>query len=223
MKHNLLIQAAAKYAAGFITIALLLFLPAGTYRYWNAWLYLAVQFIPMLLIGILLFIKAPELLAKRMQAQEKETEQKKVVLFSAILYAAGFILMGFDFRYGWSRLPAWLSVAAAVIFLLGYGLYAEVIRENQYLSRTVEIQQGQKVIDTGVYGVVRHPMYTATLLLFLAIPLICGSAYAFLLFCCYPFLLVKRIRNEETVLSAELEGYRAYTEKVRFRLIPFIW
>ena len=170
-----------------------------------------------------MLLKSPELLSKRLKSKETQGEQKQVILFSLFMFVGGFLIAGFDFRFGWSKLPDWVSIVAAAVFLFSYGLYGEVMRENAYLSRTIEVQKGQKVIDTGLYGIVRHPMYFATVLLFLSMPLILGSVYAFLIFLLYPFLLIKRIKNEEYVLKTELAGYDEYTKKVQYRLIPFIW
>lgn len=220
---KLLVNALLKFVSGFAAVGLLLFLPAGTLRYWNAWLFSALLFLPMLMVGILLFLKAPELLEKRLNTREQEGTQKAVVALSALIFCLGFVLAGLDFRFGWSHMPTWLVAAAAVLQLLSYGLYAEVMRENAYLSRTVEIQENQKVIDTGLYGVVRHPMYLAVTLLFLTIPLVLGSWPCFVLFLCTPALLVLRIRNEEQVLVRGLPGYTEYQQRVRWRLIPFIW
>lgn len=220
---KLLVNALLKFVSGFAAVGLLLFLPAGTLRYWNAWLFSALLFLPMLMVGILLFLKAPELLEKRLNTREQEGTQKAVVALSALIFCLGFVLAGLDFRFGWSHMPVWLVAAAAVLQLLSYGLYAEVMRENAYLSRTVEIQENQKVIDTGLYGVVRHPMYLAVTLLFLTIPLVLGSWPCFVLFLCTPALLVLRIRNEEQVLVRGLPGYTEYQQRVRWRLIPLIW
>lgn len=223
MKIKLLIQALTKFIAGVFLIGILLFLPVGTLCFPKAWFLMAVLFIPMLLMGIILWLSSPELLSKRLNSKEKETEQKAVVGLSLLMFLVGFIVTGLDFRYGWSKLPDWVSAAAAVVLLISYGLYGEVMRENTYLSRTVEVQEGQKVIDTGFYGIVRHPMYFSSLFLCLSMPLICGSVYGFLVFLLYPVLLVKRIRNEEEVLRKELDGYEEYRNKVRCRLIPYIW
>lgn len=220
---KLLLNALTKYLAGALIVGLLLFLPAGTFSYPNAWLFLGLPFVPMLILGAVLFVKAPELLAKRLNHREKQEEQKKVVAGSGLLFVGGFVLAGLDFRFGRTYVPSGVVIAAAVLLLLSYGMYAEVMRENAYLSRTVEIQEGQKVVDTGLYGVIRHPMYTATIVLFLSIPLVLGSWSAFVLFLCYPFMIVRRIRNEEDVLRAELDGYSDYMERVRWRLVPFIW
>lgn len=220
---KLLVNALLKFVSGLAAVGLLLFLPAGTLRYWNAWLFSALLFLPMLMVGILLFLKAPELLEKRLNTREQEGTQKAVVALSALIFCLGFVLAGLDFRFGWSHMPTWLVAAAAVLQLVSYGLYAEVMRENAYLSRTVEIQKDQKVIDTGLYGIVRHPMYLAVTLLFLTIPLVLGSWPCFVLFLCTPALLVVRIRNEEQVLERGLPGYTEYQQRVRWRLIPFIW
>ena len=223
MDTKLLIQASIKFLMGLVVIALLLFIPAGTICYWNGWLFMGVLFIPMLIAGVVLFLKSPTLLKKRLASKESETEQKFVGVLSAIMFVSGFVVSALDFRYGWSNLSRWLVFVAAVIFLVAYGIYAEVMRENVYLSRVIEVQESQKVIDTGLYGIVRHPMYFATLFLFLAIPLILGSVYAFVIFLIYPIILFIRIKNEESVLEKELPGYIAYTKKVKYRLIPFVW
>ena len=220
---KLLFNALTKYLAGLLMVGVLLFLPAGTLDYPGAWRFIGLLFIPMLLLGAVLLIKAPELLKKRLASREKETAQKTVIALSLLMFVGSFILAGLDFRFGWSRMPGWVSAAAAVILLVSYALYAEVMRENAYLSRTVEIQAGQKVIDTGLYGIVRHPMYMATTLLFLSIPLVLGSWWAFAVFLIYPVLLAGRIKNEEAVLEAGLPGYREYKQKVKFRMIPLIW
>ena len=223
MKTRLMLQALTKFTMGILMIGLLLFLPAGTLGYWNAWLFTGLLFGPMFLLGILLLLKAPELLAKRLQSKEKEEEQKLVVLGSLLIFVGGFVVAALDFRFQWTRLPNIVVIIASVVLLVSYGLYAEVMRENAYLSRTVEVQENQKVIDTGLYGIVRHPMYFATTLLFLSIPLVLGSGIAFAIFLPYPFLLVKRIRNEEEVLEKGLEGYTEYKKKVKYRMIPFLW
>ena len=220
---KLLLDALIKFAAGVALLGMLLFLPAGTLYYPNAWLFLALLFLPMLVLGAVLFVKAPELLKKRLNNKEKEKTQSKVVALSGLLFVGSFVLAGLDFRFGWSGLPVWLVVIAAVVQLAAYGMYAEVMRENAYLSRTVEVQENQKVIDTGLYGIVRHPMYSATVFLYLAMPLVLGSLPAFAVMLFYPVLIAARIRNEEQVLEEGLDGYREYKEKVRFRLVPFIW
>lgn len=223
MDKNLLLQALTKFFAGVLSVALLLFLPAGTLSFWNAWLFIILLFCPMLILGVVLFIKSPELLKKRLNSKEKEDEQKSVILFSIIVFVVGFVLAGLDHRFGWSHLPLWLVIAASVLLLAAYALYAEVMRENAYLSRTVEIQEGQKVIDTGLYGIVRHPMYSATILLYLAIPLVLGSLPSLIVFMTYPVLIAKRIRNEEAVLEKGLAGYSDYKRRVKYKVIPFIW
>lgn len=221
--NKLMFQALIKGFSGLVLVGLLLFLPAGTFAFWNVWLFIALLFIPMFILGIVLFLKAPELLAKRLNNKEKEGEQKKVVGLTALIFIFGFVLAGLDFRFGWSKLSLWLIIVASVLFLIGYGLYAEVMRENAYLSRTVEVQENQKVIDTGLYGIVRHPMYFATILLFLSMPIVLGSWIAFIIFLGYPVLIAKRIRNEEDILEKGLEGYSEYKERVKYRMIPFIW
>lgn len=223
MDRNLFIQAIAKFALGAVVTGLLLFLPAGTLAYWNAWLFMGILFVPMFLAGIFLMVKNPELLRKRLNAKETESQQKTVILLSGVMFIGGFMLCGFQYRLGWFPCPKWLVAMAAVIFLMAYGMYAEVLRENTYLSRTVEVQENQKVIDTGLYGIVRHPMYCATLFLFLSMPLVLGSWLAFLVFLGYPVLIAKRIRNEEQVLERELAGYAAYKNKVKYKVIPFVW
>lgn len=223
MKRKLLIQACIKLFLGLIMVCLLLFFPAGSIYYWNAWIFICVLFIPMFIAGIILLWKSPDLLAKRLNSKEKEAEQKMVILLSLVMFVGGFIVAALDFRYNWSKLPDWVIITSVIIFLISYGLYAEVIRENAYLSRTIEVQENQKVIDTGLYGIIRHPMYFATIFLFLSIPLILGSIYAFIVFLMYPLLIIKRINNEEMVLREGLDGYIEYTEKVKYRLIPYIW
>lgn len=222
-KGNLLVNAIIKFAAGIVLMGLVLFLPAGTIHYPNAWLFIALLFIPMLILGGVLFTKAPQLLEKRLNSKEKEKEQVGIVAASALMFMGAFIVAGLDFRYGWSNIPGWLVIAAAVIQFAAYGLYAEVMRENAYLSRTVEIQENQKVVDTGLYGIVRHPMYTTTVLLYLAMPLVLGSIPAFIVMLTYPIIIIFRIRNEEKVLEQGLDGYTEYKKKVKYRLIPFIW
>lgn len=223
MTKQLLIQAFFKTGSGAILMGLLLFLPAGTVHYWNAWLLLAILFLPMLVVGIVLMRKAPDLLRKRLNTKETESDQITVIIGSSAMFVSGFILAGLDFRFGWLPLPRWVSIAAAVVFLIAYALYAEVLRENAYLSRTVEIQENQTVIDTGLYGIVRHPLYSVTLLLFLSIPLVLGSLISLVVFLFYPFLIAKRIRNEEQVLEDGLAGYSEYKTRVKYRMIPFLW
>lgn len=223
MDRELLRQALAKAILGFLLTALLLFLPAGTLHWWNAWLLMAVLFVPMLIAGLVMLFKAPELLRRRLNAQERQTEQKGVIAWSGLLFIASFLLAGFGFRFGWYMLPrAWCLLFAGA-FLLGYALFGEVLRENEYLSRTVEVTEGQRVVSTGLYGIVRHPMYFATLLMFLSMPLILGSVYGFLVMLAYIPVLAARIRGEESLLGRELKGYSEYKQKVRYRLIPRIW
>ena len=223
MTKELLVQAVIKFAAGIVLLGLLIFLPAGTVSYWNAWLLMGILFIPMLILGIIMMRKNPDLLQKRLNAKEKESAQSIVVKLSGLMFVLGFVIAGLDFRFQWLPLPDWVSWAAAAVFLLAYGMYAEVLRENTFLSRTVEVQRNQTVIDTGLYGIVRHPMYSATILLFLAMPLVLGSLISFLIFLLYPVIIAGRIRNEEKVLEAGLAGYAAYKQKVKYRIIPFIW
>ena len=219
----LLLQALIKFLAGLILFGLLLFLPAGTFEYWNAWVLIAALFGPMLFLGAVLLIKSPELLAKRLATKEKESQQKTVVALSALMFLASFILAGLDFRYGWTSLPSWTVWAATGVLLMSYLMYAEVMRENAYLSRTIEVQDNQKVIDTGLYGIVRHPMYSATVFLFLSMPLILGSMMSFVVMLVYIPIINARIKNEEKVLSEGLPGYKEYKQKVRSKVIPFIW
>ena len=220
---RLLVSALTKLLAGLLLVGLLLFLPAGTPAYPGGWLLIGLLFLPMLVLGTVLLIKSPDLLAKRLNAKEKEATQRGVVALSGLLFLAGFLLAGFDFRFGWSHVPRPVVMVASVILLASYALYAEVMRENAYLSRTIEVQEGQTVVDTGLYGIVRHPMYAVTVWMFLAIPVVLGSWFSLLCFLHYPILVVIRIRHEEKLLTAELDGYAAYKKKVRYRLIPFIW
>ena len=222
-REKLLRQAVLKYLAGVLAVGLLVFLPAGTLRFPCGWLLTGILFLPMLLMGIVLFLRAPELLEKRLGAKEKQEAQKTVVRLSGLMFLAGFVLCGLDFRFRWLPLPRFVPIAAAAVFLAGYALYAEVLRENSYLSRTVHVQEGQKLIDTGLYGIVRHPMYLATVLMFAAMPLVLGSLIALPVFLIYPALMVLRIRNEEQVLAEGLPGYADYCRKVKYRLLPFIW
>lgn len=220
---KLFLNALIKFICGVILLCALIFLPAGTFNYFGGWLFCAVLFIPVLLMGIVLKIKAPALLEKRLNRKEKEDTQKGVIALSALMFIVGFVISGLDFRFAWSFVPNWASITAAVLFLIGYGIFAEVMRENEYLSRAVEVFEGQKVVDTGLYGIVRHPMYFATLLMFLSMPVILGSWYSFVVFLAYPIIIVIRIINEEKVLTKNLDGYAQYKEKVKFRLIPFVW
>lgn len=223
MDRKLLAQAGIKLLMGLALVAALLFVPAGTLGYWNAWLFMGLLFVPMLAVSAVLLIKSPALLAKRLNNKEREPEQKRVVALSALIFVVGFVIAGLDYRFGWSAVPRWLVIAASALLLCAYGLYAEVMRENAYLSRTVEVQENQRVIDTGLYGIVRHPMYAATILLYFAIPLVLGSFFSFIVFLSYPFIIAKRIRNEEDVLLKGLEGYAEYRQRVRYRVIPYIW
>lgn len=223
MKKKLLLAGVLKMLSGLLVMGLLLFVPAGTWRYPGGWRLMALLFVPMPVVGAVLYVKAPELLEKRLNSREQEPEQKRVILLSALVFIAGFVLAGLDFRFGWTHLPMAVVVMGCVLFCGAYGLYAEVMRENAWLSRTVEVQAGQRVVDTGLYGVVRHPMYLGVLVLFLSTPLVLGSAVAVVPFLAIPWVLVKRIRNEEQVLEAGLPGYAAYREKVKYRLIPFLW
>lgn len=223
MTKELLLQAIIKFTVGVVLIGVLVFLPAGTFDHPAAWLFMSILFIPMFIVGVVMMIKKPELLRKRLNAKEKQSEQNLVIKLSGLMFVVGFIVAGLDFRYEWLVLPNWVSWVAAVVFLLSYLLYAEVLRENAYLSRTVEIQENQKVIDTGLYGIVRHPMYSATIMLFLSIPLVLGSVISFVVFLAYPVIIAKRIRNEEEVLEEGLIGYKEYKKKVKYRLIPFVW
>ena len=223
MTIKLFIQAITKFLFGFVLIGLLIFLPAGTLSFFNGWLFMGILFVPMFIAGIVMMFKNPDLLKSRLDAKEKQREQSIVVKLSGLMFMSGFIVAGLDFRFGWLTLPKGVVIVAAIVFLVAYILYAEVLRENTYLSRTIEVQENQKVIDTGLYGIVRHPMYSVTLLLFLSMPLVLGSIYSFLIFLSYPFIIAKRIKGEEEFLEKELNGYREYKQKVRYRLIPFIW
>lgn len=223
MNKKLFIGAIAKFSLGVLLVGLLIFLPAWTLNYPNGWLLMGILFVPMFIAGIIMMIKNPELLKKRLDVREKEKDQQLVVKLSGLMFILGFVLAGLDFRFGWLPVPKLISIAAAMLFLFAYVVYAEVLRENTYLSRTIEVQENQKVIDTGLYGIVRHPMYFATLILFLSIPLVLGSLVSFFVFLAYPVIIVLRIKNEEQVLLRELEGYDEYMEKVKYRLIPYIW
>ena len=223
MTIKLFIEAMVKFSLGVVLIGALIFLPAGTFEFAGGWLLMGILFIPMFIAGFVMMAKDPSLLASRLDAKEKEKKQSIVVKLSGLMFIVGFVLAGLDFRFGWLSLPPAVSIVAAVLFLLAYLLYAEVLRENKYLSRTIEVQEGQTVISTGLYGIVRHPMYSATLLLFLSMPLILGSVYALFIFLSYPFIIAKRIVHEEAFLEKELVGYSDYKKKVKYRLIPFIW
>lgn len=223
MTKKLFIQAMAKFLLGVILVGVLIFLPAGTFSFFGGWLLMGILFVPMFFAGIFMMFKSPSLLMSRLDAKEKQKDQSLIVKLSGLMFICGFVVSGLGVRFSWYALPTGVSVGAAVVFLIAYILYAEVLRENAYLSRTIEVQEGQKVIDTGLYGIVRHPMYSVTLLLFLSMPLVLGSLYAFVIFLAYPFIIAKRIIGEERFLEEELEGYREYKQKVKYRLIPFIW
>ena len=223
MTVRLFAQAIIKITLGIILTGLLIFLPAGTLNFSNGWLLMVVLFVPMFLAGIIMMFKNPELLKNRLRAKETQKEQSFVIKLSGLMFVSGFIIAGLDFRFAWSDMPESVVIIAVFIFLLAYLLYGEVIRENSYLSRTIEVQENQKVVDSGLYGVVRHPMYAATILLFLAMPIILGSIWSFLIFLSYPFIIAKRIKWEELFLEKELEGYNEYKQKVKYRLVPFIW
>ena len=220
---KLLMEALIKVTCGLLLVGLLIFLPAGTIAYTYGWLLMGLLFIPMLIAGFVMLRKSPAFLKKRLDAKEKQATQKGVIAFSGLMFVAGFVLAGLDFRFGWSDMPDWVVIAASVLFLIAYALYAEVMRENAYLSRTIKVEEGQTVVDTGLYGIVRHPMYAATILLFLMMPLVLGSWYALIVFACYPVIIAVRLKDEEDLLTKELPGYAAYKQKVKYRLIPFIW
>lgn len=222
MTKKLFLSAIVKFSAGVLLVGALIFLPAGTWNYPGGWLLMGILFIPMFLAGLVMMAKDPNLLRSRLNAKEKERNQDLVVKLSGLMFLTGFILAGLDFRFGWSRLPGWVNILGTVLFLTAYALYAEVLRENTWLSRTIEVQQGQTVISTGLYGIVRHPMYAVTLLLFLSMPLVLGSIPAFLVFLTYPAIIARRILGEEEVLERDLPGYAEYLQKVRWRLIPYI-
>ena len=223
MTLKLFLHAITKFILGVVMVGLLIFLPAGTFSYFNGWLFMGILFIPMFFAGIVMMFTNPDLLKKRLNAKEKQEEQSIVIKLSGCMFLAGFMIAGFGVRFGWYMLPDKVAIVFAVVFLLAYILYAEVLRENTYLSRTIEVQENQKVIDTGLYGIVRHPMYSVTLLLFLSMPLVLGSIYSFLVFLAYPFIIAKRIEGEEKFLESELSGYYEYKQKVKYRLLPFIW
>ena len=220
---KLLFNALIKFTCGAVLVGLLLFLPAGTLRYPGGWLFAGLLFVPMLIAGFVMLFKSPDFLAKRLDAREKQATQKGVLAFSGLMFIAGFVVAGLDFRFGWSKMPLPVTVTASVLFLLAYALYAEVMRENAYLSRTIKVEEGQKVVDTGLYGIVRHPMYSATILLFLMMPIVLGSWYALIVFAFYPAIIIVRLKDEEALLTRELPGYAEYTQKVKYRLIPFLW
>lgn len=223
MTIKLFIEAILKFTLGVLLIGALIFLPAGGFAFAGGWLLMGILFIPMFGAGIVMMVKNPSLLASRLDAKEKEREQNIVVKLSGLMFIGGFVLAGLDHRFGWIRLPFEVNIAAAVVFIIAYILYAEVLRENTYLSRTIKVVEGQKVVSTGLYGIVRHPMYFATILLFMSMPLVLGSLVSFVVFLAYPFIIAARIKNEEEVLSRELDGYEEYKQKVKYRMIPFIW
>lgn len=223
MTTKLFIQAITKFILGAVLVGLMVFLPAGTFSFFNGWLFMGILFIPMFFAGIVMMVKNPGLLEKRLNAKEKQQDQSMVVKLSGLMFIVGFVLAGLGVRLDWYILPKSVVLVAAALFLAAYLLYAEVLRENTYLSRTIEVQENQKVIDTGLYGIVRHPMYSATVLLFLSMPLVLGSVYSFIIFLAYPLLIAKRIKGEEEFLEKELTGYKEYKQKVKYRLLPFIW
>ena len=223
MSYKLFFQAITKFLIGALLVGALIFVPAGTIKFLNGWIFMGVLFVPMFIFGIYLMFKNPDLLKRRLNAKEKEGEQKTVIALSGLMFMAGFVIAGLNYRFGWVVLPNIVTIIASIVFVISYILYAEVLRENTYLLRTIEVEKGQKVVDTGMYGIVRHPMYSVTILLFLSIPLILGSIISFVIFLMYPFIIIKRIRNEEKVLERDLEGYIEYEKKVKYRLIPFIW
>ena len=223
MDKKLFFQALSKFLIGLVIICMLLFIPAGTLDYPNGWLFIALLFIPMFFAGIIMLFKSPDLLRKRLNAKESENEQKTVILVSGIMFLLAFILAGLNFRFGWFKLPTIVIIIASIVFLLAYIMYAEVLRENEYLSRTVEVSENQKVVDSGLYGIVRHPMYTSTIFLFLSMPLVLDSIFSFIVMLVYPIIIIFRIRNEEKVLENELVGYKEYKEKIKYKLIPYLW
>lgn len=223
MNKSLFAQAILKYTLGVFLVGLFLFLPAGTFKFSKGWLFMGILFIPMFLAGLVMLAKNPALLRKRLQAKEEQTAQSLIIKLSGLMFLVGFVAAGLDHRFSWTMLPDWVSPVAAFVFLTAYALYAEVLRENTFLSRTIEVQENQTVVDTGLYGIVRHPMYSITILLFLSMPLVLGSLVSFVIFLFYPLLIVIRIKNEEEVLVRGLAGYTAYQKKVKYKLIPFIW
>ena len=223
MDIKLFFKAITRYILGIVIVGALLFIPANTFEYWNAWLFMGILFIPMFIAGIILMIKNPMLLKSRLEVKEKEKEQKQVILYSGLMFISGFVIAGLNYRFSWVILPNIVVIIASILFIISYILYAEVLRENPYLFRTIEVKENQELIDTGLYGIVRHPMYLSTVLLFLSMPLILNSIISFVIFLIYPFLIIKRINNEEKVLSKELKGYNEYKKKVKYKLIPYIW
>ena len=223
MDKKLFLKAITRYILGVFLVGILLFIPAGSFNYWNAWLFMGLLFIPMFIVGILLMIKNPELLKSRLDVKEKEKEQKQVIIYSGLMFVLGFIMAGLNYRFSWTIISDSAIIISSILFLLSYALYGEVLRENIFLSRTIKVQKNQKVVDTGLYSIVRHPMYSITLILFLTIPLILGSIISFVIFLIYPLIISKRVLNEEKVLEKELKGYKEYKKKVKYRLIPFVW
>ena len=220
---KLAVEALIKFTCGLLLVGLLLFLPAGTLSYTYGWLFVGLLFVPMLIAGFIMLAKSPGFLKKRLDAKEKQSAQKGVVALSGLMFLAGFVVAGLDFRFGWSDMPTWVVITASALFLIAYVLYAEVMRENAYLSRTIKVEEGQKVVDTGLYGIVRHPMYAVTILLFMMIPLILGSWYALIAFAFYPIIIIVRLTEEEKLLTKELPGYAEYKQKVKYRIIPYVW
>ena len=220
---KLLIEALTKFTCGLLMVVLLVFLPAGTIAYTYGWLLIGLLFVPMLIAGFVMLAKSPDFLKKRLDVKEKQGTQKGVIAFSGLMFIAGFVVAGLDFRFGWSNMPVWMVIIASVLFLVAYALYAEVMRENAYLSRAIKVEEGQTVVDTGLYGIVRHPMYAVTILLFLMIPLVLGSWYALIVFAFYPAIIIVRLKDEEELLTRELPGYAEYKQKVKHRIIPYIW
>ena len=223
MNMDLFLKALVKYLLGLIIVGLLIFLPAGSFKFFNGVLFMILLFIPMFLIGTFLMIKKPDLLKRRLDSREDEKDQKKVIIFSALMFIIGFIISGLNYRYDWFVMPGIIVIIASVLFFISYILYFKILIDNEYLYRTIKVDNKQKVIDTGLYKIVRHPMYAVTILMFLMIPLVLGSIISFIVFLIYPFIIVKRIKNEEIVLEKELSGYKDYKKKVRYRLIPFVW
>ena len=220
---KLFFEAIMKFTCGLLLVGLLIFLPAGTMQYPYGWLLVGLLFGPMLIAGFVMLAKSPDFLKKRLDAKEKQAAQKGVLAFAGLMFIAGFVVAGLDYRFGWSEMPPWVTIAASVLFLLSYALYAEVMRENAYLSRTIKVEEGQTVVDTGLYGIVRHPMYAVTILLFMAMPLVLGSWYALIVFAFYPAIIIVRLKDEEELLTKDLPGYAEYKQKVKYRIIPFIW
>ena len=223
MSKKLFFEAIIKYLLGVVLVGLLIFWPAGTISYLNGWIFMGILFVPMFIVGVVLMIKNPKLLKERLDSKEKQKEQGLIIKLSGLMFLAGFILAGLDYRFNWICLPSWISFVSLIIFVLSYAMYAEVLRENSTLSRTIKVEENQKVVDTGLYGIIRHPQYSASIVLFLAMPLVLGSLVSFFVFLLYPILIISRLINEEKVLEKELEGYKEYKKKVRYRLIPFIW